>query len=249
MSDREILEFVFLDSLTPATLPMARLAEYIADLAVILGEKEHVHFVELRDGSAAVVHAIDHEAVPKVRARVHAAKTGDAQAEVRNARDRIEHRLRTDNAHGVLRPVGDDKERLLYFPGVARELEPEYGPFNEQVQLYGVPISVGGKRQIVNVHLEDGDVIHHCEASREIALQLAPLMFKHHVRVYGTGKYYRNTDGNWEMKACRISQFEELDASPLAETVERLRGITRKVGLDRNIIQELADLRREPSEA
>ena len=116
-SDREILEFVILDSFTPATLPMARLAEYITDLAIILGEKEHVHFVELRESSAAVVHAIDHEAVPKVRARVHAVKTGDAQPEAMKAQDRIEHRLRTDNAHGVLRPDGNDDGRLLYFPG------------------------------------------------------------------------------------------------------------------------------------
>ena len=70
----------------PATLPMARLAEYMTDLALILGEKEHVHFIELRESSAAVAHAIDHEAIPKVRARVHAVKTGDAQPEAMNAR-------------------------------------------------------------------------------------------------------------------------------------------------------------------
>lgn len=247
--NREILEFVILDSFTPADLPMARLAEYMADLAVILGEREHVHFVELRESSSALVHAIDHEAIPKVRARVHATKIGDAPPEAKNAQDRIERRLRADNAHGVLRSVGDDQGRLLYFPGVASELEPEYGPFSEQGQLYGVPISVGGKRQIVNIHIEDGEITHYCEASREIALQLAPLMFDHHVRVYGTGKYCRDSDGNWEMRGFRISHFEELDARPLAETVERLRGITRKVGLDRDIIKKLADLRAEPSEA
>ena len=74
-------------------------------------------------------------------------------------------------------------------------------------------------------------------------------MFHHHVRVYGTGKYFRDTDGKWEMRGFKISQFEELDARPLAETVERLRGITRRVGLDRDIINKLADFRGEPSEA
>lgn len=247
--NREILEFVILDSFTPANLPMARLAEYMTDLAIILGEREHVHFVELRESSSALVHAIDHEAVPKVHARVHATKIGEGQPEAKNAHDRIERRLRSDHAHGVLRPVGDDKGRLLYFPGAESKLEPEYGPFSEQGQLYGVPISVGGKRQIVNIHLQDGETTHYCDASREIALQLAPLMFNHYVRVYGTGKYHRDTDGNWEMKGFRISQFEELDARPLAETVERLRGITRKVGLDKGIIQKLAEFRHEPSEA
>ena len=44
--NRQVLEFVIQDSFTPATLPMARLAEYLADLATVLGEKEHVHFLE-----------------------------------------------------------------------------------------------------------------------------------------------------------------------------------------------------------
>jgi hypothetical protein len=45
------------------------------------------------------------------------------------------------------------------------------------------------------------------------------------------------------MKAFRISHFEKLDARPLAETVERLRAITRKISLDNDIIAKLAGLR------
>ena len=115
--------------------------------------------------------------------------------------------------------------------------------------MYGIPTSVGGKRQIVNIHLQDGENTHYCEASRETALQMAPLMFHHHVRVYGLGKYFRDMDGNWDMRSFRISHFEELDARPLAETVERLRGVTREVGLDKDIIKKLADFRGEQTEA
>ena len=40
MSDEpEYLEFVIQDSYTPATLPMARLAEYLTDLSIITGRK------------------------------------------------------------------------------------------------------------------------------------------------------------------------------------------------------------------
>ena len=67
--DREILEFVIQDSYTPATLPMWRLAEYLSDLAIVLGERDHVHFVELRDSSSAIRHAVDAPAIPKVRTR------------------------------------------------------------------------------------------------------------------------------------------------------------------------------------
>ena len=191
----QVLEFVIQDSFTPATLPMARLAEYLGDLATVLGEKEHVHFLELRDGSTAVAHVVDHEAVTRVRERLHAARIGEADSEARKAHARIQQRLYQDNARAVLREVGNETEHLLSFPGATADAEQQYGPFSEHGQLYGVPISVGGKRQLVNVRLQDGDRIHNCEADRAVALRLAPLLFHHHVRVYGTGRYSRDGEG------------------------------------------------------
>ena len=99
---RELLEFV-IDAYSPETLPMSRLAEYMAELATLLGEKEHVHFVELAAGSARLVHAVEHEASPKVRSRLHAARVGDGDPEARRAFDTLDHMLRDDNASGELR--------------------------------------------------------------------------------------------------------------------------------------------------
>ena len=240
----QVLEFVIQDSFTPATLPMARLAEYIGDLATVLGEKEHVHFLELREGSTAVAHVVDHEAVSRVRERLHAARIGEADSEARNAHARIQQRLYQDNARAVLREAGNEAARLLSFPSaIADSEEQQYGPFSEHGQLYGVPISVGGKRQLANVRLQDRDRIHNCEADRAVALRLAPLLFHRHVRVYGTGRYSRHAEGQWEMRSFRISHFDELDDRPLAETVERLRAVTRNVGLDRDILTKLAAFR------
>ena len=36
--------------ITPLTLPMARLAEYLTDFATLLGNKEYVHFTNVRRG-------------------------------------------------------------------------------------------------------------------------------------------------------------------------------------------------------
>lgn len=240
---RELLEFVIRDAYTPKTLPMWRLAEYLTDLAVVLGEREHVHFVALREGSASIVHEVEREAVPKVRARVHALRTGDADDAVVKAQQRIDQRLRDDNANGVLRPVDDERGRFLFFPGATAHVEPSYGPFNEEGQLYGVPISVGGKKALVNVNLEDGENVYYCEATRETAVKIAPLLFNHHIRVFGTGRYYRSPEGEWTLRSFRISHFDKLDSETLPETVERLRGITRRVGLDRDVIAKLAALR------
>jgi len=241
----EVFEFLIKESFTPSTLPMARLAEYLADLATILGEKERVHFVALREGSTAVLHSIEHEAVPKVRARLHAARVGDADEEVRSAQDRIDRRLREDNASAELRVTGQNSpQRLLFFPGVTRELETEYGPITERAQLTGVPISVGGKKTLANVNLEDGDKTYYCEASRDIALQIAPLLFNHAIRVDGNGRYLRDADGVWSMRGFRITAFEKLDPQPLDDVVEKLRAITKRVGLDEDIIAKLDKLRR-----
>lgn len=238
-----ILEFVIKESFTPATLPLSRLAEYLADLAILYGERERVHFLALREGSTAILNVVDHEGVRQVRDRIRAARNKDAPPEVMSAVDRIDCRLRDDNAHGLVQESGAHDERLLYFPGVTQETEAAYGPFNEPGQLYGVPISVGGKKNIVSIHLEDGANVHICEATREIALQIAPLLFHTHIRVHGTGRYFRDADGKWELRSFRVSHFEKLDARPLAETVERLRTVTRRVGLDRDIVAKLAALR------
>ena len=40
-----------IDVFKPDTMPMGRLAEYMADLSQLLGEKEQVHFVRLEEGS------------------------------------------------------------------------------------------------------------------------------------------------------------------------------------------------------
>lgn len=245
----EIFEFV-IDAYTRDTLPMARLAEYLADLSALLGEQERVHFLQVDEGSAKLVHAVEEVAVSKVRARVAGARVADSESEARRAFESIDRKLREDNATADLQEAAPSASgKLLHFPGKTREVDPLYGPFNEQGSLRGRIINVGGKRQIVNVNIEDGETIYYCEASREMAIQLAPLMFHYDIRVFGTGPYLRNPDGEWEMKSFRISHFEKLDQRPLAEAVERLRGITRKVGLDRDIIDKLADLRHEPSEA
>jgi hypothetical protein len=45
---------------------MARLAEYMTELATILGEPAYVHFVRLKSGSTRLVHKVQFEAMPKV---------------------------------------------------------------------------------------------------------------------------------------------------------------------------------------
>ncbi len=91
-----------IDAFTPDTLPMARLAEYMASLAELLGEPTAVHFKKLEAGSTILVQRIDREAVPKVRQRTSAVRRGDASQDATRAFKAINKLLRDDNASGVL---------------------------------------------------------------------------------------------------------------------------------------------------
>lgn len=242
MTDKKRFVFV-LDGFTPDTLPMARLAEYLLDLANLLGEKERVHFQTVEPGSAGLAYDVESVAVPKVQARVRGASAAAVGSEERRAFENIDQRLRKDNTAASLREDTVAGPTLLHFPGPTGEVDPEYGPFSENSTLQGRVISVGGKRNIVNVNIQDGERIYYCEASRDVALQLAPLMFNHELRIHGTGRYLRNPDGEWVMNSFRISQFDRLDMKPLSEVVEKLRVVTKKGGLSQDIIAKLAELR------
>ena len=53
---REQHEYRFtIDAYSPETLPMSRLAEYMAEVARLLGKVDQVHFVRLEPGSTVLV--------------------------------------------------------------------------------------------------------------------------------------------------------------------------------------------------
>lgn len=111
--------FRIADSYTPETLPMERLAEYMAALAKLLGEPTGVHFDDVRSGSAVLVAKVDVPAQPKVRERVHKLRTGDATQDVVKAFHDLDELLRRDNATGEL--TSDDGGVIVPFPGRNRQ--------------------------------------------------------------------------------------------------------------------------------
>ncbi len=217
------LEYRFvIDAYSPETLPMSRLAEYMADLARLLGKAEQVHFVRLEPGSTVLVQNVEPEAVPEVRKRVQAIVRDDAPADVAAAFKALNRHLANDNAIGSLQE-GDGE--VVRFPGRERPQPLTFGAFNEPGVLDGVLIRVGGRDDTVPVHLQDGDIIHVCNATRDMARRLAAHLYGPVLRVRGEGRWERDADGNWSMKRFNISGFEELDDAPLAEIVGRLRAV------------------------
>ena len=82
----------------------------------------------------------------------------------------------------------------------------------------------------MRVQLRDGDTIHKCNATRDMAMRLAVHLFGPTLRVRGDGRWERDADGRWSMQRFNIESFHKLDDAPLSEVVERLRRVEGSAG-------------------
>jgi hypothetical protein len=222
--DKSPREYRFeIDAFTPETIPLSRLAQYLGDLAKIMGESANVHFNRIEAGSTVPVIRVDWEAEPKVRERIRAVKFNEGSPAALRAYAEINKRLLEDNANGVL--IDPGKNKVIHFPGRDNANQPEFGPIRQTAVFQGIPIKVGGERDPVPVHLEDGEEIHIVDASRRIAKQIADYLFASVVRVEGKGRWIRERTGEWKMLDFYVSDFDVLKEGNLRSDIQRLRSI------------------------
>jgi hypothetical protein len=233
-----------IDAYSPETIPMARLAEYMSDLAVLFGNRENVHFVQLEPGSTTLLQRIEYEAVPKVRTRINSVRNRTAPEDAISAYQRIDKRLQEDNAIGLVEAAEDTGQPtiVIEFPGRKSRLAEKFDSISQPGSLDGLLIRVGGRDQTVPVYLEEQEEIHRCTANRTLAKRLSPYLFEV-IRVQGVGKWNTDTFGNWIMEEFRISDFERLDTTTLTESVSRLRSIKSDIQSLEDPIGELNKLR------
>jgi hypothetical protein len=221
---------------------MARLAEYIAELSQFLGEKNAVHFQRVAPGSCVLIQKIDREALPKVRERIARVHTPDAPSEVARSYKSINRLLRDDNAIGVLRDKGEHGI-IIRFPG-RDQTEERFPSVRQHGSIDGVVIRVGGTDKTVPVWLESEDKqISGCFTTRAIAKELGAKLFEP-VRLFGQGRWSRDSDGVWSLISFKIESFDSLEEVSLTQALERLRNIP--AGWDDNSYQELRVIRHGP---
>lgn len=216
--------FRIADSFTPETLPMERLAEYMAELAKLLGEQKNVHFQEIRAGSAQLIASIDDSARFKVRDRVQAVREGRGPKDAQKAFLAIDEMLRKDNASGEL--VGESGGIIVTFPGRNQAEPTTFGPIKQDGTLDGQIIRIGGQDDTVHVFLRDGSVVHTgLVTSPEVARRLAVHFLGATLRLRGVGTWFRTSEGAWELRKFKINDFEVLDETPLLDVVRSLRNV------------------------
>jgi hypothetical protein len=236
-------EFLFwIDAFTPATIPWVRLAEYMAQLATILGESASVHFVRLKRGSTGIIHRVQSEAAPKVRDRAAAVRRRDAPRDALRAYETVNKMLRDDNGTGALKEGTD--VIIIPFPGV-QTAEEKYAGIREHGTLEGEVIRIGGPHKWVPVLIDsEGETFSGCWTDRVLAKQLALRLFEP-VRLHGTGKWCREADGKWALQEFIIERFEPLSDEPLSEVLGRIRAINAFRGAT---LDDLEYLRNGPPE-
>ena len=212
-----------IDVFNVETLPMARLAEYLGELAQLLGEPERVHFSHLEPGSAVLVSNIEQQAEPKVAERLSQVRRGEGPKDAIQAFKNLDNMLAKDNAVAVL--ISPSLSNIIEFPGRTRPKPVRYGPFREVGTLDGTVIRIGGRDETIPVWLRSGDVEYHCNAREDVARRLALHYLNGVVRVHGSGKWVREENGSWVLQQFDISDFSVLDDSSLSEVVQRLRTV------------------------
>jgi hypothetical protein len=229
---------------TPLTMPMARLAEYLADLAAIMGHDESVHFITTDTGSNVSVVYVDEEEESRVTNQIQNSARGAGPRQANAAYKRLDTRLREDNAFGSITNVTKNAQ-IIEFPGRKAAQSETYGPIREHASIVGVLKRVGGFDDSIPVHLQRADgVIFYCEAAPGLARDLfESRLYEKTIRVHGFATYYRE-NGLWRMDRFRILSFdpEPLAEENLSQTIEKLRAIP---GSEWNEISDpLEELRR-----
>lgn len=251
MSDDRRLVF-YIDAYSPETIPMAKLAEYMADFAALLGKENAVHFAGLEKGSTKLAARVEFEDMPKVTTRLHDIRRGNPPKDAIKIFTQIDARLANDNAIGRIFVEGEeeaDNVELLIFPGRNRPKAQSYGPFMQGGSLDGLLISVGGKDDTIPLRLQNGETTYgNCDTTRTIARELGKYLFEP-IRIHGTGRWMREADGTWTLIRFRVHRFDVLAKDGLRDSVAALRAVRGSGWKDVVApLDELDDLRRDKDE-
>jgi hypothetical protein len=218
-------EFTFrIDIFTPETLPMARLAEYMAALADLVGHKDTTHFVRLDPGSARLVSRVEDQDLPKVRARLATVGDPEPAAGVAKAFKTLDDMLAEDNAIGEI--ISPEGIVIVPFPGRTRPKPLTFPAFRQDGSLDGQIVNIGGKDKTAHVILRDGPVFYsNIELSHDLARDMAKHLYGPKVRLFGRGRWERHPDGSWKLLVFTVDRHEVLDEAPLSEVLTDIRGM------------------------
>lgn len=208
---------------TPETIPMVRLAEYMQNLAIMLGRESAVHFRKMEPGRICLIADVEAPDSLDVAPRLGLVDRGEGDPRAINAYEAINNMLADDDTSGYICEEGDNNAKIIDFPGVHKARMKTIGLIEEEDSIEGILLRVGGTGRFVHLQLQDGQNRHSkIEIDREIARRIAKHLFRP-VRLFGTGRWLRNEDGNWILQNFLVKDFIELEECDIDELIKQLR--------------------------
>lgn len=213
-----------LDGTDPSKLSMARLTDYLCELAELFGSQDNVHFDSVTEGCVCLNTWVEDDKYPHVLDRVREAAQGVGPKRARKAYLQLSALMEQDRVDGVLQAADAN---ILQFPKAKTAPPPMV--VIKQGSVQGRLYVVGGKDETVPVRLEGaGGETLLCEADTVLAEQLGKLLFKY-VRVHGKGEWESRPHGGWRLRKMFIQSYERLEKISLRSAVTQLKelgGIT-----------------------
>ena len=224
---------------SPETLPMGRLAAYMAELARLLGSEEKIHFDRIENRSVGVVARVPPEEIATVSPRVRAAAHNDEQADAAVPFRQLNKLLGEDGWKAEL-PLPQCGE-VIQFPGTSRN-EKALKRVQQPTTIRGRLIRIEGSGDVVKIGLEIDGRLSARVSFPAASVQDLARHFHHHVSVTGDGRWKRDDDGQWSLEDLKAVSFEPLDDSPLSTVLDRLRNLM-PAGEGTKIIKAVDELR------
>lgn len=227
-----------IDGISPSTVPMRRLAEYLAAYAALLGSAEHVRFGAVTDGSLVIRAIAPRERASEIDPRLISAAAGTGSMEVMRHFRRLNDLLGEDDTTAEIALSDGETVALVGRPERRPPLE-----VTDSASVQGRLIRLEGGGDPVGVGLEDeGRSVGRIFVPAALAVELGKL-FRQSVRLTGEARWRRDEAGRWSLETMWATGFERLDDAPLSEVLDRA---ARHLGDDEAaaIVEAVRELRR-----
>lgn len=217
------------EAITPLTMPMARLAEYLADLADVLGNKADVHLVSVEDGSASPLIYMRPSVVNSAITRMRDAKKGIGPKDAVEGWKRTNERLRADSGFADVLDADANDAEVIEFPGSKLPKRLAVSNIREQASVTGNLRRIGGKDKSIHlwiVRADGEDVFAECDETFAKQLENEHRLFSY-IRVNGIATWSRDEFGNWKLDKFRAQSYDQepLLDEPFGDTMNRLKSL------------------------
>lgn len=211
--------------LTPRSMPLARVGEYLKAYASLLGDGNQPKYAGIVKGSALLRSSIPSECKSATRLRLLSARQPAAIDDgVARAVDLLADMLAADEAIGDL----EDRQGAVILEFARRDVAPTPEPIVQDTGVIdGVVVSLVGIDDTVHLRLLDSESRSHRVTVRDIgeARKLARYFRGEVLRIHVHGTWKRTHGGTWEPHALYLDHFEELGDELAGELLSQLSSL------------------------